>query len=107
MKLVARAYMRAGSSQKLAKEAAQRNFSLDCLFKAGGRSSETACCIYDSLEWDFENEGVFIEIIDSKKSKVKLIAYVAGADRESDWFVKCGHYLTLQKPPLYNTDEPV
>ena len=62
MKLVSTAYMRAGNG-KLAAQAATRNFALDSLFKAAGRSSETACCIWDSLQWDFENECVFIEIV--------------------------------------------
>ena len=91
MKLVSAAYMRAGSDKKLATQAATRNFSLDSLFKSAGRSSETACCIWDSLEWDFENSCVFIEIVESKKAKMKLIAYVAGADRHSDWFIKLGN----------------
>lgn len=106
MKLVSAAYMRAGAD-KLAAQAATRNFALDCLFKAAGRSSETACCLWDSLEWDFENECVFIEIVESKKSKLKLIAYVAGADRHADWFIKLGDYLVLHEPPIYNSDEPV
>ena len=50
---------------------------------------------------------MIIDIIDSKKSKLRLIAYAAGADRHSDWFIKLGDYLALHKPRIYNSDKPV
>ena len=60
------------------KDAATRRLALWMLWASAGRSSETACCTWDSLEWDPEMSALFVEIYQSKVAKMKLIAIVAG-----------------------------
>eukprot|EP00967_Tisochrysis_lutea_P077579 scaffold105411_cov33-Tisochrysis_lutea.AAC.1 len=52
---------------------------------------------WDGMEWDPFFDCVFAEIPQSKTSKVKEIALVAGADRQSCFFVDLGDYLVLKK----------
>lgn len=59
-------------------ESATRRLGLSTLWHAAGRSSETACITWDVLEWDEEFSCVFVEVAQSKTSKVKIIALTAG-----------------------------
>lgn len=54
-------------------EAATRRLALWLLWASAGRSSETATITFDGLEWDEEMLGAFVEIIQSKGGKFKLI----------------------------------
>mmetsp|Transcript_11867 Transcript_11867/g.25044 ORF Transcript_11867/g.25044 Transcript_11867/m.25044 type:complete len:409 (-) Transcript_11867:690-1916(-) len=87
-------------------EATTRRLGISTLWHSAGRASETACCTWDGIEWDPEFGAAFVEIRQSKVSKAKLIAFVAGANRHIDWFLALGDYLAQSKPSVYNSDEP-
>lgn len=102
MKMVNAALARAGTS-----EAATRRLGLQSAWHSGGRSSESACITWDTaLQYDEEMQAVYVEIKQSKISKAKLIAFVAGADRHCDWFLALADYMIMHPPLIYNTDEP-
>ena len=79
-------------------DAATRRFGIMSTWSAVGRSSECAGTCWDGLQWDPEFEGTFAEIRQSKTSKLKLIIYVAGADRFSCWYLALGDFLALHAP---------
>ena len=88
-------------------EAATRRLGLASAWHSAGRSSESACITWDTaLQYDEEMQAVYVEVKQSKISKAKLIAFVAGADRHCDWFLALGDYMTMHPPTLYNSDEP-
>ena len=88
-------------------EAATRRLGIESAWHSGGRSSESACITWDNaLQWDEEMQAVCVEIKQSKISKAKLIAFVAGADRHCDWFLALGDYMAMHAPPLYDSEEP-
>ena len=89
--LIIAAYAKVGTA-----EAATRSFSLDSLGKAAGRSAEVSWTTYDGLSWDSHFQMVFVEIMDSKNSKVKLIPYAAGKTRHHCWYLHLADYLALQ-----------
>lgn len=92
MKMVNAALARAGTS-----EAATRRLGLQSAWHSGGRSSESACITWDTaLQYDEEMQAVYVEIKQSKISKAKLIAFVAGADRHCDWFLALAKALSPQ-----------
>lgn len=93
-----RALARSGSV-----EAATRRLAIWTLFASAGRSSETATITFDGLEWDAEMNGGFVEIIQTKAGKFKLIALVAGRDRHCDYFLFLADFLTMHKPSTYFT----
>ena len=102
MKKVNAALARAGTI-----DAATRRLGLESAWHSGGRSSESACITWDNtLQWDEEMQAVYVEIKQSKISKAKIIAFVAGADRHCDWFLALGDYMAMHAPPLYDSDEP-
>ena len=68
-------------------ESAARKLALDQLFSSAGRTSETAWLTWGVLVWDPFFTCVFAEVAQSKVHKIKLIAYVAGANRHRCWFV--------------------
>ena len=47
---------------------------------------------------------MYVEIKQSKISKAKLIAFVAGADRHCDWFLALADYMAMHPPPLYDSE---
>ena len=47
---------------------------------------------------------LYVEIKQSKISKAKLIAFVAGADRHCDWFLALADYMAMHPPPLYDSE---
>ena len=88
-------------------EAATRRLGLASAWHSAGRSSESACITWDTaLQYDEEMQAVYVEVKQSKISKAKLIAFVAGADRHCGWFLALGDYMTMHPPTLYNSDEP-
>ena len=102
MKKVNAALARAGTI-----DAATRRLGLQSAWHSGGRSSESACITWDNaLQYDEEMQAVYVEIKQSKISKAKLIAFVAGADRHCDWFLALGDYMAMHPPSLYDSEEP-
>eukprot|EP00966_Prymnesium_polylepis_P161123 3723381-Prymnesium_polylepis.1 len=93
-----RAYALDGSA-----EAAMRAFSVETLWRAGGRGGETAYMHLDGLEWDPFYDCPYAEIAQTKTSKVKKVAFVAGVDRRHCWFLKLGDYLALRGHKFMHT----
>ena len=87
-------------------EAPTRKLAIWTLWASVGRSSETSTVTWDGLEWDEEMQGVFVEIIQSKVGRIKLIVFVAGADRHSCFFLHLADYMASRRPPVYNSDKP-
>jgi len=87
-------------------EASVRRFALQLLLNACGRSSETACCTWDSIDYDHGMDAAYISIAQSKSAKVKLIALVAGADRSRCVLLALGDYLAMSPTAVYKADEP-
>ena len=51
--------------------------------------------------------SLFIEILQSKTSKMKLVAFVAGANRHADFFLALGDHLTMaSEVPVYDPNAP-
>ena len=60
---------------------------------------------FDSLRWDDYHHCVVQEVLQSKTSKSKLVAYVAGSSMHNCWFLSFGDYLCLYLSTiLYNED---
>lgn len=87
-------------------ESPVRRLALWNLWASAGRSSESSTITWDGLQWDDEFDCVFVEIIQTKSVKVKLIAFVAGTDRHCCFFLFLADFLTLHAPSIYNDDKP-
>lgn len=95
-------YARKGSA-----EGSSRKLALLMLWQAARRSCEVAWSTHDSLRWDVEFKSLFIEILQSKTSKMKLVAFVSGANRHADLFLALGDHLTMPpEVPVYDPDAP-
>jgi hypothetical protein len=101
VKLMNRALSLEGSA-----DSAARKLALDELWSSAGRSSETAWLTWTGLEWDPFYTCVFAQIAQSKVHKVKLVAFVAGANRHRCWFLSLGDYLALRTPRAHDPDKP-
>ena len=71
---IVRAYKKDGHASSV-----MRALVLVSLWFAAGRSSEVAWLTFDSLRWDDYHHCVVQEVLQSKTSKSKLVAYVAGS----------------------------
>ena len=58
------------------------------------------------MEWDPGMKAGFASIAQSKVSKVKIIAWIAGADRGRCIFLALGDFLAMAPLPVYKEDEP-
>ncbi|XRB19838.1 hypothetical protein RI054_22g96850 [Pseudoscourfieldia marina] len=76
-------------------EAIMRALVIICLWLAAGRASEVAWLTFDSLKWDSLHQCVLQEVLQSKTSKSKMVAYVAGSCRHLCWFLAFGDFLTM------------
>ena len=100
VKLINRSYARAGSAV-----AATRKLAIMSTQRAAGRSCEVAWTTWDGVSWDKKFRHAFVEVPQPKGSKIKLVAFGAGVERSSDWFVALGDYLVLQPDrALYSED---
>ena len=63
-----------------------------------GRAGEIAATPWEGLEWDPELGAVYVEIRQSKTSKLKIIAFTAGYSRASCWFLTLADYLNQVRP---------
>ena len=68
-------------------EAADRKFAIKTLWRVGGRAGEPAFLSLEGLEWNTRFGTVVAEAPQSKPSKLKLTAFVAGASRHFDWLL--------------------
>ena len=85
-----------------------RAFSLLCLFQSAGRSAEPAYMAMGSMNFDGLYRQVSAEVPQSKTSKLKVIAFVAGFIRYLCWFLLWGDYLMLdpQRKEYTEEDDP-
>ena len=88
-------------------EAARRAFSLICLHQSAGRSAEPAYMALGSMSFDSLFNQVAAEVPQSKTSKVKVIAFVAGLTYYLCWFTLFGDCLMLDPERLeYTKGDP-
>jgi hypothetical protein len=76
------------------REGAERKLALKTLWRCSGRPGEPALISYEGLKWDTLHKCIFAESPQSKPSKVKLIPFVAGIDRQARRLVR-----RLRRPP--------
>jgi hypothetical protein len=63
---------------------------------------------YDGLDWEAGCDCLTVGVAQSKTSKLKVVALVAGATRHEDWFLDWGDFLALQKgEAVYQQTDPV
>lgn len=86
-------------------EAAVRKLTIKMLIQAAGRTSEVAWLTTSGMSWDDHFHCVVVAVPQSKVSKVKFIAFCAGVDRHSDFFVDLGDKLALEKRPIFDEDD--
>ena len=88
-------------------EAARRAFSLICLHQSAGRSAEPAYMALGSMSFGSLFNQVAAEVPQSKTSKVKVIAFVAGLTYYLCWFTLFGDCLMLDPERLeYTKGDP-
>ena len=81
--------------------------AITLLRRAAGRSSEVAWVTWDGIKWDPLFQTPIIEIAQTKVSKMKLIALVAGRDRHSDFLLNMADFLVRNGTgPPYLADSP-
>ena len=79
------------------KKAAKRKLAIKTTFRACGRASEGGFLSYDKLWFDKVFKTPFQQVPQSKTSKVKLIPFVAGASRHSDWSLDWADWMILDQ----------
>lgn len=63
--------------------------------------------MHAGLQWDCHFKCVFVEVFQSKTSKMKLMAFIVGRDRHSCWFLAFADYMIgTTSNPIYSPDEP-
>jgi hypothetical protein len=63
--------------------------------------------MHAGLQWDYHFKCVFIEVYQSKTSKMKLISFIVGRDRHSCWFLAYADYMIgATSNAIYSPDEP-
>ena len=87
-------------------DANQRKAIIRSVWSTAGRSSEVAWCNWDGFEYDDHFKCVFGEVFQVKVTKMKLVAFMAGADRHCDWNLDMADYLASNVVPVYNASEP-
>ena len=90
VKQMIRAYAKAGIRDAMA-----RMFCLLGLWVSGGRSGEPKFTAIEACLWCFTFTALFCRVPQSKVSKMKLVAWVAGADPDLCIFAAFGANLAL------------
>jgi hypothetical protein len=72
------------------------DFSIESGWRASGRACESGWINLNGMSWDPFHETPWIDIMQTKTSKLKKIPFPAGADRQCCWFLKFGDYMTLK-----------
>ena len=93
------AYARCGDG-----ESAKRKFAIGQTHRSAGRAGESAFQTFDSLEWSPEEHCMFIQVGQSKVSKVKICAMVSGANRHICFFMDMADYLATTVLATYKQD---
>jgi GGDEF domain-containing protein len=86
-------------------EAAGRKAAILNLYLVAGRSGELGWLNWDSLEWDPYFRVVCGDMPQTKVSKTKKIAFVAGACRELCFFLAFGDTLVMVPQPTYDDED--
>jgi hypothetical protein len=74
--------------------------------QSAGRSAEVAWLTVESLRWDRHLRICPGVIPQSKTSKPKMAAFLAGVDRHHCFFIDLGDHLALEDRPVYDPDQP-
>ena len=69
------------------RQSAKRAFEILTLWDCAGRAAETSHLIYAALKFNLHYQCTFIDVPQSKVSKLKKIAFVAGARRQCCWYL--------------------
>ena len=77
-------------------EAADRKLAVKTLWASSGRAAEPGHLSYGGLRWNRLHRIGTIESPQSKPSKLKHVAFVAGVDRHSDWLLDFGDHLVFK-----------
>ena len=86
-------FAKTASSESEELQHALRKFVIKSLHMAAGRTAEISWLHLLGLKWCVHFQCVFCEIPQTKTSKVKIIAFVAGNDRHACWFLDLADYL--------------
>ena len=73
---------------------------------ACGRASECAFLSWEGLCWDPFFRCVFIEVPQSKTSKVKVVPFMAGKNRYVDWYLQFADFLAVGPKDVYDDGSP-
>ena len=87
-------------------QAAKRKLALTTTWRTAGRSSEAVTLTIDQLEWEDEFGAAYAEVAQTKVSKMKLIALVAGRHRHCCWLLDFADYLTIVERENYDPEQP-
>jgi hypothetical protein len=96
VKAMCKSYAKEGSRQ-----AARRKLAIKTLYQSAGRSSEIAFMHLDGMYFCRKFQCVIADVPQSKTSKSKKVALVAGNGRHACWFLDFGDYLwgDEERPP--------
>jgi hypothetical protein len=86
-------------------EAAMRKFAITCGHQAAGRPTELSFVAFDSMQWDPFFTCAIAELPMSKVSRMKHVAFVAGANRHCCFFLGLADHLALGGSSAYITYE--
>ena len=89
------AFIKALSMQNTA-VAAKRKFEIFTLWAAAGRAAETSYLTFDGMSWDSFLKCIFMEVPQLKTAKAKQIAFVAGENRHSCFYLGLADFFTMQ-----------
>ena len=79
------------------REAAGRKLAIKTLWRAAGRAGEPANLSYEGMRWNALYKSPTIESPQLKASKLKLVIFLPGADRHSDWIIDYADNLCLDR----------
>lgn len=77
------------------REGARRKFAILCTWQAAGRAGEMGYLPLSALSWDPFYNCIIADLPQSKKSVVKRVMFVSGAEEFSDFFVAFGDILIM------------
>jgi hypothetical protein len=82
-----------------------RKFAILCGHQSAGRPRENAWMALENFEWDPSHKMAFGELPQSKTSKSKKVAFTAGNDRHSCFYVQWGDLCALTNYVLGLTEQ--
>ena len=87
-------------------QAARRALAVLCLWLAAGRAGETAWLSFEGISWDAFFKCPFVEVAQSKPSKLKLVPFMAGANSLICFFAHLGIFLAVHGVRSYDDCAP-